>query len=554
MNADPATSVQTIADELLRALLEAEPLEASLLGLPGYEGLGDPSEEGDAASRARVTDIAARLDAVDRAGVHGEDLVTLDVAKQQADAFLSALDSRQVEYTITDLFVAPASGLLTALPMLSLDGRGESYVERLRAIPAFLGAIAERHRVGLRAGRLPVAHLVTNAVAHLDRYLADPDADPLRRPTPPDGAEAFAVERDALLEAVVRPAFTAYRQVLATEVNGHARDAEKVGLCWLPDGEASYASLSEFHTTTARTPEDLHQTGLDLLDALTGEYAEIGQRVFGTSDRQQVFQRLRTDPAMRWRDADELLDAARTAVARAERVAPEWFGRLPSSPCVVEAVPAAQAPGAPMAYYMRPSADGTRAGTYFANTHDAEQRDRYLAEVTAFHEAVPGHHFQISIAQELAELPDLRRYVIVNAYAEGWGLYTERLAERMGLYTDDVARLGMLAMDSVRASRLVVDTGMHVKGWSRERAIDFMIENVPMARQDIVVEIDRYIAYPGQALSYMVGRLEFERLRDRARASLGDAFDIREFHDLVLGGGALPMTVLDDVVARWESR
>jgi uncharacterized protein (DUF885 family) len=219
----------------------------------------------------------------------------------------------------------------------------------------------------------------------------------------------------------------------------------------------------------------------------------------------------------------------------------------------VEPVPEVDAPSAPAAYYMIPSIDGTRPGIYFANTDKAEQRDRFTAEVIAFHEAVPGHHFQFSIAQELTDLPLLRRVVTVNAYGEGWGLYTERLADEMGLYSSDLYRLGMLAMDSLRAGRLVVDTGLHAKGWSRQQATDYLRDNTPLSDLEIGNETDRYIAYLGQALSYMVGRLEIQRIRARAESTLGAAFDIRSFHDVVLGSGSLPLTVLDGVVSRWTA-
>jgi uncharacterized protein (DUF885 family) len=200
---------------------------------------------------------------------------------------------------------------------------------------------------------------------------------------------------------------------------------------------------------------------------------------------------------------------------------------------------------------MFPSSDGTRPGTYFANVHAATVRPRYVAEAIAFHEAIPGHHLQLSTALGLEDLPLLRRIGDFNAYVEGWGLYAERLAHEMGLYSDDVALLGMLTMDSMRAGRLVVDTGLHALGWSRRQAVDYLVENTPMAKVEIEAEIDRYITYPGQALSYMVGRLEILRIREAAEKALGERFDIKEFHDLVLGGGALPLSVLDAVVAEW---
>lgn len=387
------------------------------------------------------------------------------------------------------------------------------------------------------------------ASAHLGRYLAEPADDPLLRQQPPD--EEFAQRRAELLREVVRPAFARYRDVLDNEIVQHGRPQERPGMCHLPDGDRGYAALVRVHTTTQRSPEELHATGLELIEALAQEYAEIGERVFGTSELSEVFTRLRTDRALRWNSAEELLETARSAIARAEQAAPRWFGHIPPQPCVVEPVPAAEAPGAPAAYYLWPSADGSRPGTYFANTHEVTQRFRHTAEVTAFHEAVPGHHLQLSTALGLADLPLLRRVGNFNAYAEGWGLYSERLAQEMGLYSDDVALLGMLSMDSMRAGRLVVDTGLHAKGWSRQQAIDFLDRNTPMPSVEIVAEVDRYIGYPGQALSYMVGRLEIQRLRAEAERALEERFDIRAFHDLVLGGGALPLSVLADVVSAW---
>lgn len=546
---DPATA---LADELTALVFDTEPLNATLIGVPGYDDrLSDPSAEAEARSRALAVDIAARAKAL--TGLSGQSAITAKVVAQQAGSVVDRIDSRMTEYTVTDLFVGPASGLLSFLPMVALPDadRAVSYLARLRAVPAYLDAVAVRHREGIAAGRVPVRRLVDNAAAHLDRYLAAGAPDPLLSQALTGEDKGFAAERERVVAEVVRPAFARYRQALVEEVAPHGRPEDRPGLCALPDGEAAYAALSRVHTTTDRTPDELHQTGLDLIAALREEYAELGERLFGTRDQAAIFQRLIEDPALRWRDGDELLDDARAAIERAEGEAPKWFGRLPSQRCQVEAVPATEAAGAPAAYYMSPSLDGLRPGVYYANTDRAEERDRFLSEVTAFHEAVPGHHFQLTLALELTDLPLLRRIADVNAYSEGWGLYTERLADEMGLYSDDLARIGMLAMDSMRAGRLVVDTGLHAKGWSRSRAVAYLRENTPLAALDINSEVDRYIAYPGQALSYMVGRLEIQRIRRAAEARLGADFDIRAFHDVVLCNGMLPLSVLDDVVSAW---
>ncbi|HWO63094.1 MAG TPA: DUF885 domain-containing protein, partial [Umezawaea sp.] len=253
---------------------------------------------------------------------------------------------------------------------------------------------------------------------------------------------------------------------------------------------------------------------------------------------------------LKWRDAEEMLTVARDTIARAERAAPSWFGRVPVAKCVVEQVPEADELNAPMAYYIDPAMDGSRPGTYFVNAKRVQEQDRTVAESIAFHEAVPGHHFQLALLQEVEGLPLLRRIASIESHIEGWALYTERLADEMGLYSDDVARLGMLATDSMRAARLVVDTGLHAFGWTRDRVVEYLREFTVMSEVDVQAETDRYVEMPGQALAYMVGRLEFERLRAEAARRAGEGFDLRAFHDLVLANGPLPMDALARLVER----
>ena len=548
------TEVTKLAEEFVEALFDAEPVWPALLGIESdREGVGELSEAAEERQRAALEEFVRRGEALRPESA--EDRVTRDALVSQARGYLDRISTHAPEYTISDLFVAPAASMLTVLPMIPVanDEQGEKHLGRLAALPRYLEEAADRHRAGVAAGRVPVEHLVRAAIAHLDRYLADPANDPLKRQPAP--SEAFATRRDELLADVVHPAVKAYRDVLENEIAQHGRPLDKPGLCWLPDGERLYAAAARSHTTTDRTPDDLHETGLRIIDDLAREYTEIGSRAFGTGDLREIFSRLRTDPALRWNDADELLDTARAAITRAEEAAPRWFGRVPPHTWVVEPVPPAEAPGAPAAFYLQPAVDGSRPGTYFANTYEVTERFRHTAEVVAFHEAIPGHHFQISTALGLTDLPLLRRIGEFTAFVEGWGLYCERLAQEMGLYSDDISLLGMLSTDSMRAGRLVVDTGLHAKGWSRRQAVDFLRENTPMPQVEIDAEVDRYIAYPGQALSYMVGRLEILRIRGKAERALGEKFDIRAFHDVVLGGGALPMSVLDAVVSDWiESR
>ncbi|GAA0241873.1 hypothetical protein GCM10010492_46350 [Saccharothrix mutabilis subsp. mutabilis] len=535
------TTARELSDELLTVAFDADPVEATLRGVPGWDDrLPDPSADAAAGIARRAEDVARRA----RAG--GDDPVTRAVVAQQADAVAGRARAGLVEHTHAEGLNAPVALLLTALPLVRpVDAQGaRDYLTRLSAFPAYLDALARRQR---DSPKRPVAHLVDAAVARLDRHLADPVdplADPLR-------ATDLHDECAALLTAEVRPAFERYRDFLRTEIAPRGRSQDEPGLCALEGGAETYAMLVPLYTTTAHTPEELHRIGLDLVEALDREYEEIGARVFGPLPAREVRARLLADPAMRWKSAEEMTALAKATIERAERVAPDWFGTVPAESCRVRAVPEADAPNAPLAYYMDPALDGSRPGTYYVNTFQATERDRFSAEATAFHEGVPGHHFQISLAQGRTDLPTLRRFASVESYLEGWALYAERLADEMGLYSDDVARLGMLSGDSLRAARLVVDTGLHALGWTRRRAVDFLRDNAVMPDVDIHSEVDRYIENPAQALSYMVGRLEIQRLRGDAERRLGDRFDIRAFHDLVIGGGPLPMAVLADVVDRW---
>ncbi|WP_093421122.1 DUF885 domain-containing protein [Saccharopolyspora flava] len=524
-----------VADDILDVLIEENPLDELLQGLPGTAGrLPDPREDAESDLRARASRIAAEAR-------DGDDL-TSEVVIAVAEGVATRVESRLVEHTMHDSAVSPLSRVLEMVPEQrpQTPEQERDFLRLLAAIPDFLARSGQRHLDGARAGRLPVARRVRVAIEHVDAHLSAPQRDPLRKP--PLTSED---ERNRLLEERIRPAFAAYREVLR-DLPGRSDD--EPGLCFLPDGERTYASLVRMHTTTERTPEELHRTGLELLAELDEEYAEIGSRVFGLRDVADIRHRMRTDPALYWSSGQELLDAARTAVSRAEEVAPQWFGRTPAQRCRVSPFPEDQAPDAVGGAYLPGPIDGSRPGTYFANTHAAEQRPRFLAEPLAFHEAVPGHHFQISLAQQLTDVPMIRKVAGFNAYIEGWGLYAERLADEIGLYSDDLSRLGMLAMDSARAARLVVDTGLHAFGWTRQQVVDFLRARTPTAEVEVQSETDRYIESPGQALSYMVGRLEFQRLRAQA------GVDLRAFHDGVLATGPLPLSALAREVASWSRR
>ncbi|MER6800129.1 DUF885 family protein, partial [Amycolatopsis mediterranei] len=305
------TAVTELADEFVEALFAADPLTPALLGLrPAEPGLADLSAEAERAFRARLTQFLGRARALETEGLPAEDRVTREVLITTAENRIAAIDSRMTEFTVTDLSVGIAAGLLMALPMTTVTAgeAAEAQLGRLAAIPEYLRQAARRHADGIAGGLLPVAHLVDAAIAHLDRYLADSDADPLRRQPAPD--EEFERRREELLADVVRPAFAEYREFLSTEVKPHGRPADRTGLSWLPGGDETYTRLARMHTTTELTPDELHRIGLDTIEALAVEYRELGLKVYGTDDLAEIFTRLRTDPALRWRSADELLETA----------------------------------------------------------------------------------------------------------------------------------------------------------------------------------------------------------------------------------------------------
>ena len=550
-----APDVADLAERLLRSMLGADPLEATLIGYREYDAsLADLAPEAVQRRIAEREGIRAQASMLDPTHLAPQDALTLAVVLAQL-GYLDELDAVESgTFTVASFPVAPASVLLAYLRMIVLtDGeQAQAYAQRLSEIPRYLRQAATDLHRGRAAGRTPVARLVQAAIAQIEAFTAlSPSPFLLSAPASWDGRQDWTARVERIIAEDVVPSFTVFAEELRASALPTARDDDHPGLMHIPGGSERYELLVRVHTTTDTSAEEYHALGLGLLQGIHEEFSALGSEVFGESDVPAIFARLQDDPALRWSHSEEILIAAEETVRRAEAASASWFGRLPRAVCAVERIPELEADGAAPAYYMPPSLDGSRPGTYFANVNSPEQRTSFDLESVAFHEAVPGHHFQISLALELEGLPTLRRLSMFNAYAEGWGLYAERLADEMGLYSSPLQRIGMLSADAWRAARLVVDTGLHAHGWTRDRAVRFMRDNTPVAPIDVESEVDRYIAFPGQALSYMAGRLEIQRLRRRAEEVLGARFDIATFHDIVLGSGALPLSVLAESVERW---
>ena len=543
-----------LAEDYFTAVMDASPFDATVLGVRGWDAeVPDLSEAAEDRTGHRLADLERRLAGVDQAPLGPQDRITRAMLARGLADHRAELAARWPELTVSATMSGIQTAVLGLVPKVTL-ATGEqagNYLERCAKLGGCLDQAGDRLRAGLAAGRTPPALGVRAAVRQLDAYLAGPLADdPLLVPPPPPGTDADGF-RERLAEVVagsVRPAMARYRDLLAGQVIERARPDDRCGLAHVPGGEAVYRAAVARHTTTDRDPAELHRLGLDLVAALAEEYRELGSRVLGTADMDQVLHRLRDDPALRFATAAEILASGRDALERATAALPAIVGRVPKAPCRVDEMSAYEAEDAVLGYYQPAAADGSHPGVHWLNTSAPGTRTRYEYEALAFHESVPGHHLQFALAQELEELPRFRRFGYVTAFSEGWALYTERLADEVGLYSGDLERFGMLSFDSWRACRLVVDTGLHAFGWSRDQAIDYLLANSALTRTNVENEVDRYVADPGQALAYMVGRLELVRLRELAQARLGGRFDLRAFHDLVLSTGGVPLTVLAEVV------
>ncbi|MGW4248657.1 DUF885 domain-containing protein [Nocardia sp. NPDC004722] len=547
-----------LADRYWDAALESAPSEATLLGDRRFD---DRIEDLSAAAEERLLGtwrgLLAEVDALDPARLGEEDRTTRSLLRTELASAVSHLEWRPVEMA-SDQMTGVHAGMLTLAPQVNAPEpeNARRLVERYRQFGTLMGQAVDRFRAGLAAGRTPAHITIERSLNQLDGYLAsDLATDPFAAlPGPADweGESAWRAELSEVVRDVIRPAFAAYRAVLADELRPAARSDEQPGLCWLgDDGADIYGRLLRRHTTLPDLGADeIHQLGLDELAGLRAEYEEVGARLFGLTDQTAIFTRLREDTALRYGDGAQIMADARAYLAAAQAEMGNWFGRLPRQSCDIVPVPDFLAADAPAAYYFPPAADGSRPGAYYVNLREPKTRNRYETAAVAYHEAIPGHHLQLTIANELDHLPRFQRMSFSNtAFVEGWALYTERLADEMGLYPDDLARIGMLAADSWRSCRLVVDTGLHAKGWTRQQAIDFMVANAPVGVDEIIVEIDRYIAMPGQAVAYKVGQLEIRRQRAQSTTRLGSAFDIKTFHDKILGSGSVSLPVLRDLAA-----
>jgi len=547
------TSTRDLADRLHQRWLQHNPFAATMYGIPGYDDLvPDESEEGQQAWRDEVGQFLREAEVLAAGQLTQAEAVTLDCTKEAASQELEVIDLAPAEYTVTAMqYTGPAAFLAVAARTVLLDpAAAEAYLVRLRRSGGWLDQLGQRLRAGAGKGRLPVAPLAEQAVTWAEGVLAAPESSPVLSPQPPQGwpeAAAWDKERRAIAEEVIYPALAGWVATVK-ELLPRARPSTQAGVAYLPNGKEHYARAIRVYTTLPLSPEELHQTGLDHVAALERRAVELGAGL-GLRGLDEVFAALRDSAGQI--SPEQAIARATDAVRRAEARAGEFFPQPLPPPCEVTAMPEVVAVSGAAPHYTPPRLDGGRPGTFWFNTERPTAGTGWDTEVVAFHEAVPGHHLQLSRLQLLTELPALQRQRSLAVFSEGWGLYAEQLAEETGLYADDRGLLGSISTSLMRAARLVVDTGLHAFGWSREQALEFMAAHVPMPREFLAAETDRYVVMPGQALAYLTGKLEILRIREEARKRLGPAFSLPAFHGAVLDQGSLPMSTLTRSIGGW---
>jgi uncharacterized protein (DUF885 family) len=539
--------------------LSESPLFATATGDTRYnDQLGTVSVED---SQRRNKTIEGFLDRINR--IKGEDLAASDRINYEilkrilADSLAEfRFENYLMPITQRDGFYLEFPQLHRDVPLVTIKDY-ENYLARLNAFGKYTDGHIELMRTGVAKNRVLPAVVLRGWEEGVDaQIVVDPTKSEIYEPFVDFPSSVPVVEHARLREeaqksisTIVVPAYERFRKFMADEYVPHARDT--IGASALSDGRDFYRHRVRMFTTTDLTPEEVHQLGLAEVKRIRGEMEQIIAEVEFQGTFAEFLTYLREEPRFYAKSSNELLKEVALILKKIDGELPGLFGKLPRTPYGVREIPAYVAPRTTAAYYQPPNGDGTKAGFYYVNTYNLKSRPFYNLEALSLHEAVPGHHLQIALQQELEDVPPFRRFSDFTAFVEGWALYAERLGLEAGFYQDPYSNFGRLTMEMWRACRLVVDTGMHYLGWTREQAIQFLAENTALSMHDIESEVDRYIAWPGQALAYKVGELKIRELRKLAQEKLGTKFDIREFHDVVLSSGAVPLDILEANVKAW---
>jgi len=566
---DAPAQLNTLYTEYDEDYLAMNPLSATFRGDNRFNDQWYPldplSDEYAAAALAMDKRYLARLNAIDPSMLDGQDLLSFEIfrlerqnaierSEQGYDAFESLTPVNQM-FSMPSLVVMLGSGSM-AQPFATAEDY-DNWIARSTGIVEHVDLTISKMREGVEVGVVHPRILMEKVLPQLDAQVVDdPEQSDFWRPVA-NMPDSFADEDRERIEAAYRdhisnvlsPAFAKLHDYIADDYIPNTR--ETIGQGEVPGGESYYAFKVRESTTTDYTPEEIHEIGKLEVERLYAEMLRVKDEVGFDGDLQAFFEHLRTDPRYYFESREAIVtayDELRTVI---NPLLDASFDIKAKADYVVQPIQEFQEQSMPAAFYFAGTPDGSRPGVFYINTYDLSARPKYMMEALSVHEAAPGHHFQISVAQEMDELPAFRRFGGYTAYSEGWGLYAESLGKELGLYTDPYQYFGALYTDIWRADRLVVDTGMHVMGWSRQDAIDYMKSNMPIADTDVIAEVERYIAIPSQALSYKIGQLKIRELRNRAEDALGDAFDVRMFHNQVLTTGSVPLLVLESRIDRW---
>ncbi|MFT4824115.1 MAG: hypothetical protein ACI9DH_000091 [Halioglobus sp.] len=559
-NADPASDFHTLLDEIWHWEVQQSPEQKTYLGLDGPDN--------------KWTDhsLAAYTNRYEARGFFLDALADIEIKQLSPDDQLSysmikrqLRESRQREVLGLNLMrVNMRQGpqhrhSILQFTILENAAAYRDWIARMRGIPKLLAQHTELLRQGIKLDRVQPRELMQRVPAQLDNVITDnPQDSPYYKPFHkfPDSvdtalAKKMRIQAQEIISTQVTPAFREFKQFFESTYLAASRPQPGIGS--LPGGKDIYRFLAAHFTTTTLTPEEIHAIGSREVARILLEMEQVKESVEFNGDLHAFNEFLRSDPQFYYDSPEALLEGYRAVSKRLDPELVKLFRKLPRMPYGVIPIPSELAPDTTTAYYSGPAANGSRPGYYHVNLYRPEVRPKYEMEVLSVHEAVPGHHLQIALAQELEGVPDFRKHSGVTAFVEGWGLYSEGLGYEMGLYQDPYSRYGQLTYDMWRAVRLVVDTGIHYFGWSRQRAIDYFLAHAGKSEADIINEIDRYIGWPGQALAYKIGQIKMLELRQKAEKKLGDEFDIRAFHDELLGAGAIPLDALDSRMNSWIS-
>ena len=551
---DPVAKSLVIADEYVAGYYDEYPEDAYETGYPApLDRMGDHSLANIAAWQAKEDAWVERLQAIDASVLEGtEAAVPYTFSLERLQASIARRVCQTHLWNVSPTWTGWQNffgGVFAKQPVGTEESRA-STLARARDVARYVDTEIDNLRTGMTEGFTVPRSNVLVVIGQIEGLMSvAAEESPFYEPALRDGDPAFATELAAVISDEIVPAAERYRNFLNNEYLGAAR--ESIGVTTDPGGRECYLASVNYFVTLPLTPEEIHANGLREIERIQAEMSEIGRRSFGTGDVQELLEMVKADPANAFETQDEIITFTQAAVDRAKAAMPDWFGFVPQAEVALKPYPDfLQRTGG--GFYSAGAADGSTPGTYEFGIHDPSDLNRGDGfEATTFHETYPGHHMQVYVGLEGPGVHPVLKYFFTSGLGEGWALYSERLADEAGLYTADIDRLGMLSNEAFRAARLVVDPGMHALGWTREQAVDYMLANTAASRGGVESEISRYIAVPGQATSYLTGSLLIQDLRRQAEEALGDRFDIRQFHDLVIEDGTITLTMLEAKIKKW---